>query len=474
MSWHCIYRHVLTSPLLFLIFFLASFFYASIYYYYIRLIPTDDPRWAKPEWPPVETVVNNGSLADEDVDCASSEDCLHMDIWAPANSQEKKLPVIIWTYGGGFTGGSKSQNTREGLFNLSTKFVFVAYNYRLGVTGLANGPTFLHEGGTSNTALWDVQQAFQWTKKYINAFGGDPDQITLLRFAGHAEQSFDRAYVMSPGFQFWQNVSAAAYCGGGHLDCMRKVDFTTLANAATDTVDTYTYQFQPRVEGDFVADTYEANLYQKRFNFSGPLVITHEQHEANSAAWSGVNTTEDVSTYLRIFFPAITDDVINKLLELYPESEYSSPGLRFSDMKQSFDLTAHNLAVTQALGNKTWNAMVALGAATHGTNQNYYWYSTYTLSSSTSATGGAGNSSSNSTAGTPSGGMGAGPGSTSVNATIAVMMQKYLMSFVLTGNLNTKWSSDKLVQLMLNDTFYLSTDDLAMERTLLWNQALWY
>lgn len=101
-------------------------------------------------------------------------------------------------------------------------------------------------------------------------------------------------------------------------------------------------------------------------------MITHEQHEANSAAWSGVNTTEDVSTYLRIFFPAITDDVINKLLELYPESEYSSPGLRFSDMKQSFDLTAHNLAVTQALGNKTWNAMVALGAATHGTNQNYY------------------------------------------------------------------------------------------------------
>ena len=36
---------------------------------------------------------------------------------------------------------------------------------------------------------------------------------------------------------------------------MRKVNFTTLANAATDAVDTYTYQFQPRVDGDFVADT---------------------------------------------------------------------------------------------------------------------------------------------------------------------------------------------------------------------------
>ena len=83
-------------------------------------------------------------------------------------------------------------------------------------------------------------------------------------------------------------------------------------------------------------------------------------------------------------------------------------------------------------------------------------------------------------------------------------MQKYLVSFVLTGNPNTKWSSDKLdwpkynsagnstestalvnvntttllpspgIQLVFNDTFYLSTDDLATKRTLLWNQALWY
>ena len=84
------------------------------------------------------------------------------------------------------------------------------------------------------------------------------------------------------------------------------------------------------------------------------------------------------------------------------------------------------------------------------------------------------------------------------------MMQKYLVSFVLTGNPNTKWSGDKLywpkynsagnstestalvnvnstallpspgTQLVFNDTFYLSTDDLATKRTLLWNQALWY
>lgn len=355
------------------------------------------------------------------------------------------------------------------------------------------------------------------------------------RFAGHNEQLYNRAYVMSPGFvpgaghhhaeQFWQNVSTAVGCNGGHLECMRSVNFTTLADAANDIEDLYDYQFQPRVDGDIVADTYEAQLYQKRFNFTGPMVITHEQHEANSAAWSGVNTSADISTYLRIFFPAITDDVIAELLELYPESDYTSPGLRFSDMKQSLDLTAHNLALTQALDNQTWNGMVALSPATHGTDQSYYWYSTYSLSSSSSsgssvssgagsspggsssaaivsssssgsqvatATGSGASSSSSSTSGGPGGtsggsapsGGGAGAGSSSsINSTIAIMMQKYLMSFVLTGNPNTKWGGDKLhwpkygsneTQIVFNTTFYLEQDDLANNKSLYWNKALWY
>lgn len=78
-------------------------------------VPTGDLRFAAPEWPPVETEINDGSLADSDVDCSSTEDCLYMDIWAPANSGNTSLPVLFWTYGGGFTGGSKSENTPEGL-----------------------------------------------------------------------------------------------------------------------------------------------------------------------------------------------------------------------------------------------------------------------------------------------------------------------------------------------------------------------
>lgn len=491
-------------------------------------VPTGDLRFAAPEWPEAESETNTGTnLADADVDCSSEEDCLYLDVWAPADAVGRNLPVLVWTYGGGFTGGSKSQNTPEGLFDLSTDFIFVAYNYRLGITGLATGPTYQHEGGDANLCVWDSQHAFEWVQKYISNFGGNPDDVTAMgfsaggsqvmfqmtRFGGNAPSLFHKAYIMSPGFvpgaghhhgeQFWQNVSSAVGCDGGHLDCMREVNFSTLTSASDDIVDTYTYQMQPRVDGFIIPDTYEANLYQGHFNFSGPCVISHEQHEANSQAYDGVDTQEDVSTYLRIFFPAITDDVIKELLELYPEDDYESAGLRFADMKQSFDLTGKNLALTHALNNQTWNAEVALSSATHGTDQSYYWYSTYTLDTSsssesttttTTASSGASTTSvgeasgmamaDGSSTGGPGGAGGMG-GSSSVNATVAVMMQKYLLSFVLTGNPNTKWADDKIYwplynesnagsQIVFNDTFNIADDDLANAKSLFWNKALWY
>ncbi|KAJ5101922.1 hypothetical protein NUU61_004144 [Penicillium alfredii] len=462
-------------------------------------VPTGNLRFAKPRWPSVESVINNGTTyASSDVDCSSEEDCLYMDVWAPANAKGKKLPVMVWTYGGGFTGGSKSQNTPEGLFDLSKEFVFVAFNYRLGITGLANSVSATHQGATDNVALYDVEHAFKWVQKYISKFGGNPDDITsfgfsagasmplfmITRYGGHNEQLFHKAYITSPGFvpgaghhhgeMFWQNVSTAVGCKGGDLSCMRHVPFANLSSAANTVYEKYDYQFQPRVDGDFVADTYESQLYQGHFNWTGPLVISHEQHENNGSPTSGVNTTADVRRELRTFFPGITEDAVNDIMALYPASDYASPGYRFADMRQSFDLTAHNYALTRALNNNTWTARCSLGSATHGTDQSYYWYSTYSLSSS---------SSSSSSGGPPAGAGINISGGTSVSPSVARKMQKYLLSFVLTGNPNTKWASDKIhwpkygsnsTQLVFNTTMYTGKDDLANAKSLYWNKALWY
>ncbi|KAF7932980.1 uncharacterized protein EAE97_008747 [Botrytis byssoidea] len=437
-------------------------------------------RFAAPQWPPVETEVNDGTLAASNVACTSAEDCLFMDIYVPANATGKKLPVLQWTYG---AGANKSHTTPEGLYDLSKDFIFVTYNYRDGIVGVANGPTFTHEGGATNAAVRDTEQAYKWTRKYISAFGGDPDNIVALafsagssqtldqitRYGGNAEQLFARAYLTSPGTvpgsghqqaeAFWQNVSATVGCSGGGLDCMRAVNYTTLNTAVTEVISLYSYTLQPRVDGDIISDTYEAEFYAGHYNWTGPLVITHELHEKNSDVTSGINSTADVADKIRMYFPGITDTVINQILALHPESDYASPGLRFSDIEQSFELTSHNLALTNGLHNQTWNAMVALGEATHGTDQDYYWYSTYALSGDIQTS--------------------------PVNATTARIMQKYLLSFALTSNPNTLWPNDKMewplyntstngVEIVYNTSMYLQADSLAKAKSRFWNKALWY
>jgi hypothetical protein len=92
---------------------------------------------------------------------------------------------------------------------------------------------------------------------------------------------------------------------------MRAIDFDNLTSVASEVQSNYTYQFQPRIDGPIIADTYEAQFYQKRFNFSGPVVISHKHHEANGQAYSGVDTQDDVATELRVFFPAIANTVVD-------------------------------------------------------------------------------------------------------------------------------------------------------------------
>ncbi|ETP48203.1 hypothetical protein F442_06013 [Phytophthora nicotianae P10297] len=270
---------------------------------------------------------------------------------------------------------------------------------------------------------------------------------------------------------------------------MRKVEFGTLQDAASEVVSEYKCQYQPRVDGFIIPDTYEASLYQGHFNFSGPYVISHEQHEANSQAYSGVDDVDDIPTELRIFFPSITDDVIVNCWSFI--------------QKTTTLVLVYEPRATNALKNTTWNAECALGSATHGADQSYYWYSTYTLSTSSSisrraqatdlassyyanvsaASAGIGSALEGSFGGMA--GAGGAGGESSVSSTIAIMMQKYLMSFVITGNPNTMWPDDKLywpqynessvgTEIVFNDTFTVADDDLANSKSLFWNKALWY
>ncbi|HLG56384.1 MAG TPA: carboxylesterase family protein [Vicinamibacterales bacterium] len=113
---------------------------------------------------------------------ARSEDCLYLNVWTSANNANDRRPVMVWIYGGGFTGGSGGLAWYDGE-NLAAKGpVIVTLNYRLGSLGFFAHPELAKESGhnaAGNYGMMDAIAALQWVKKNISAFGGDPNNVTV-------------------------------------------------------------------------------------------------------------------------------------------------------------------------------------------------------------------------------------------------------------------------------------------------------
>jgi para-nitrobenzyl esterase len=113
---------------------------------------------------------------------AQDEDCLYLNVYTPA-ADAARQPVMVWIHGGGFTGGSGSQALYEGeRLAARGEIVLVTINYRLGILGylhLADHADAL-EGAVSNAGQLDQIAALEWVRDNIEAFGGDPNQVTIF------------------------------------------------------------------------------------------------------------------------------------------------------------------------------------------------------------------------------------------------------------------------------------------------------
>ncbi len=114
----------------------------------------------------------------------SGEDCLYLNIWEPENAKKNaRLPVVVYIYGGGFYVGSASMPLYSGEVIAKKGVIYVAANYRVGVFGFLSHPAATAESGhhaSGNWGLLDQIAALQWVKQNIQAFGGDPDNVTLV------------------------------------------------------------------------------------------------------------------------------------------------------------------------------------------------------------------------------------------------------------------------------------------------------
>ena len=116
-----------------------------------------------------------------DPDIEISEDCLYLNVWTPAKSEDDKLPVLVWFFGGGFQWGYTAEMEFNGE-NLAKKgIIVVSVNYRLGAIGFLSHPDLFKESpdAPANFGMLDQLAGLKWVKKNIASFGGDPENITI-------------------------------------------------------------------------------------------------------------------------------------------------------------------------------------------------------------------------------------------------------------------------------------------------------
>ena len=193
--------------------------------------PIGERRWKAPEqaakWKGTRDATKfgahcaQGRVFDDMIfqDSGPSEDCLFLNVYAPADATDKsKLPVMFWIHGGGYAGGASSEPRHNGDFLPLKGVVLVTINYRLGVFGFLVTDELAKEGNgaAGNYGLLDMVAALEWAKGNIQNFGGDPGNVTIF---GESAGSFAVSTLMaSPLAQglFAKAIgeSGAAFPGG--------------------------------------------------------------------------------------------------------------------------------------------------------------------------------------------------------------------------------------------------------------------
>lgn len=172
-------------------------------------------------------------------DPGPSEDCLYLNVYAPADAKAKSnLPVMFWIHGGGYSGGASSEPRHNGDYLPLRGVVLVTINYRLGVFGFLATSDLAKEtdGSAGNYGLMDMVAALHWVQDNISNFGGSPANVTIF---GESAGSFAVSTLMASPMA--QGLFAKAIGESGAA-------FPSALNLGGETVDQVAKTTDPWVE----------------------------------------------------------------------------------------------------------------------------------------------------------------------------------------------------------------------------------
>jgi len=179
-----------------------------------------------------------------------SEDCLHLNVFAPRSHRASSapVPVMFWIHGGSLEEGSAMTPVFNGSLTAKRQgVVVVTINYRLHMLG------FSAFSKGSNNGFRDQLEALRWVNQHIGAFGGDPNQVTIYGesaggqsvgvlvvsplskglFHRAISESGDISNTVPLSQRINETARVAAEVGCRDLDCLKRVNVSEIKDAIT-------------------------------------------------------------------------------------------------------------------------------------------------------------------------------------------------------------------------------------------------
>ncbi|KAL2814762.1 Alpha/Beta hydrolase protein [Aspergillus granulosus] len=287
----------------------------------------------------------------------ASEDCLFLDVYAPARSRERStrlLPVYVFIQGGGFNSNGNPYYNGTGLIQASDMgMVIVTFNYRVGPYGFLSGAE-VREGGSLNNGLKDQIQVLRWVQRHIEEFGGDPNHVViggdsaggasvtlllsayngrddgLFHAAAAESQSFAQMYTVDEAQFAYDNLVNRTGCNMAEdtLDCLRGLDIAALQrqNFATPlpgALEPPLYFYAPVVDDDLVPD-YTYLMFEEGRFIQVPVIFGDVTNEGTTFTPKNLTSITDVNNFLRNQFPAIRSRHLARIEDYYLQNVNST------------------------------------------------------------------------------------------------------------------------------------------------------
>jgi para-nitrobenzyl esterase len=245
--------------------------------------PVGELRWKAPQplenWNGVLKTMSFGPRAIQapvfgDMDFKSdglSEDCLYLNVWTPADRNTKDLPVLVYFYGGGFVAGDGSEPRYNGEAMAQKGIVVVTVNYRLNIFGFYAHPGLSAEApykASGNYGLLDQMASLKWVKENIEAFGGDPNKVTI---AGESAGSISVSYQMASPLSKDYIAGAIGESGAGINPTLAPVSLEEAEKTGEDFAKEAGYSSIEELRNLSTKEIYEIYNESKRFGF--PVVL---------------------------------------------------------------------------------------------------------------------------------------------------------------------------------------------------------